>query len=99
MPRALFLGGTGLIGRAAGWTVAAPGHEADREDPRAMAVYVDADGRHVNSSYGANKVAFGIQDILGSPLTGTAEWFRRPGGGNHSPTGNTDCTHGCPQGR
>jgi nucleoside-diphosphate-sugar epimerase len=44
MPRALILGGTGLIGRAAarrlrqaGWTVDAPGREVDREDPRALA--------------------------------------------------------------
>ena len=44
MPRALILGGTGLIGgaaarrlRQAGWTVDAPGREVDREDPAAMA--------------------------------------------------------------
>ncbi|MET9629624.1 NAD-dependent epimerase/dehydratase family protein [Lentzea sp. NPDC006480] len=44
MPRALILGGTGLIGRAAarrlrssGWTVEAPGREVDREDPAAIA--------------------------------------------------------------
>ncbi|MDT7786409.1 MAG: hypothetical protein QOF58_4828 [Pseudonocardiales bacterium] len=43
MPRALVLGGTGLIGRAAarrlrasGWTVDAPGREVDREDPAAI---------------------------------------------------------------
>lgn len=95
--RALILGGTGLIGRAAarrlrahGWTVDAPGREVDREDPAAIAramgdgadllvdclcytaeharsllplardatstvmisakaVYVDDEGRHVNS--------------------------------------------------
>lgn len=42
--RALILGGTGLIGRAAarrlrqaGWTVDAPGREVDREDPAAIA--------------------------------------------------------------
>lgn len=42
--RALILGGTGLIGRAAarrlreaGWTVDAPGREVDRSDPRALA--------------------------------------------------------------
>ena len=98
MPRALILGGTGLIGRAAarrlrasGWTVDAPGRSVDREDPRALAralgdgadllvdclcytaahartllplarnatstvmisakaVYVDDEGRHVNSA-------------------------------------------------
>ncbi|HUQ59312.1 NAD-dependent epimerase/dehydratase family protein [Lentzea sp.] len=44
MPRALVLGGTGLIGgatarrlRQAGWTVDAPGREVDREDPGAIA--------------------------------------------------------------
>jgi nucleoside-diphosphate-sugar epimerase len=44
MPRALILGGTGLIGRAAarrlrdhGWTVDAPGRSVDRSDPRALA--------------------------------------------------------------
>ncbi|MGW6931301.1 reductase [Lentzea sp. NPDC054927] len=43
--RALILGGTGLIGRAAarrlrqaGWTVDAPGREVDRGDPEALAV-------------------------------------------------------------
>ncbi|HEX8864973.1 MAG TPA: NAD-dependent epimerase/dehydratase family protein [Lentzea sp.] len=43
MPRAVILGGTGLIGRAAarrlrqaGWTVDAPGREVDREDPAAL---------------------------------------------------------------
>jgi nucleoside-diphosphate-sugar epimerase len=98
MPRALILGGTGLIGRAAarrlrasGWTVDAPGRSVDREDPRALAralgdgadllvdclcytaahartllplarnatstvmisakaVYVDDEGRHINSA-------------------------------------------------
>ncbi|MCP2242799.1 NAD-dependent epimerase/dehydratase family protein [Lentzea aerocolonigenes] len=44
MPRALILGGTGLIGRAAakrlraaGWTVDAPGRDVDRTDQEALA--------------------------------------------------------------